>query len=189
MAQSGDPEDMVVTCGHSIDSGSGATAEQAPNDLLLAMGIIVAATCTNDIALNFVTVYVGQDAGSPLIFESDGAPEVGGQGTSSAPPNTATLIRKRTGIAGRRGRGRMYFPGVGESLVGNTGNLTSTFATQVQGAASDWLEDLTTGAGFRHYPPVVFHRSEGIGTEPVPTPVTAMQVEGKVATQRRRLRP
>jgi hypothetical protein len=83
----------------------------------------------------------------------------------------------------------MYIPGVREGDVDELGNVLSSSLTLWQDQFDGWYEYLTAGVAARLYPPVVLHRSEGIGTEPPPTPVTVYQVDDRVATQRRRLRP
>lgn len=186
---SGDTENMVVTLGHEIDSASGANGLDAADDLWGAFNTHIFQTRGQG-AYTFVgvTVYVGND-GPPSVYTSTEAP-VAGPGTSQLlPPNSAYLIRKRTDLAGRRGRGRMYFPGVTEGNVDNVGTLTGAEQSAWTTALEDWYEFLTAGVGARLYPPVVLHRSEGIGEEPAPTPVTSFTIDAKIATQRRRLRP
>lgn len=188
-SRAGDTEPMVITLGHEIDGASGANGPDAPDDLFGAFATTMMPGASSPTTLEGVTVYVGQDAAAPLIYTS-GATAVSGPNTNSlTPQNTALLIRKRTDLAGRRGRGRMYFPEVAESIVDNVGTVDASSVAAWQARADDWYEYLTALVGGRLYPPVVLHRSEGIGEEPLPTPVTMFTVDGRVATQRRRLRP
>lgn len=187
--RSGDTETMVVTCGHEIDTGSGANHEEAADDLFFAMAEEVMPNASTVTTLQGVTVYVGQDGGPPLVLTSSSVPVSGPNSAQLVPQNTAVLVRKRTDAAGRRGRGRFYFPEVGEESVDNVGNLSSASLASWQAAFDAWHEYLTAGVGARLYPPVILHRSEGIGAEPPPTPITRMVVDERVATQRRRLRP
>lgn len=185
----GDSEDMVVTCGHELDSASGANADDAANDLFIAFkNELIPAFFNAEYSLDNVTVYLGQD-GPTLVNISDQPAEVGGGSFNVQPPNVAYLIRKRTDLGGRRGRGRFYMPCVSESTVDAVGNVSTTAQTNIQTALDDWMTALTDTIGSRLYPPVVLHRSEGIGTEPPPTPITRFTIDSKVATQRRRLRP
>lgn len=186
---SGDPELIVVTCGHEIDSGSGASGAQSADDLFLAFASNLMPSMSNEYTLEAVTSYVGQDGGPPLVVGSSASAVVGGSADLVLPQNCAYLVRKRTDAAGRRGRGRMYIPGVDESNVDERGNILPAHVAAWQTAFNNWLDDLTTAVGARLYPPVVLHRSEGIGVEPPPTPVTSFVVESIIATQRRRLRP
>jgi len=185
----GDTEEMVVTCGHEIDTASGANNDDAADDLFGAFS----STFVDDIMPNVyeltgVDVYIGND-GPTLVYTSTEAPFPGNDPAACIPPNTAYLIRKRTDLAGRRGRGRFYLPGVTEERVDNVGNVLSGTVGSMQTICDAFYSRLTFDAGARFYPPVVLHRSEGIGTEPPPTPITRFVVDGKVATQRRRLRP
>nr|CRY96835.1 hypothetical protein [uncultured prokaryote] len=185
----GDSEPMVVTCGHEIDTPSGANSVDSADDLFISFADIVTATMASSYTLQRVTTYSGND-GPTIVTDSTEAPVAGAAfGGDCVPQNTAMLIRKRTDLAGRRGRGRMYLPGVPETLVSAVGTLTPAYVEDLQDAFDAWYIELTSASGNRFYPPVVLHRSEGIGTEPEPTPIATFVVESKVATQRRRLRP
>jgi hypothetical protein len=137
--------------------------------------------------LEQVVTYAGND-GPPFVNVSSLAKIAGTQTPAVVPQNTAYLIRKRTDLAGRRGRGRMYVPGVSEADSGATGMVLASAVTAWQTAFNNWFNDLTVTVGNRFYPPAVLHRSEGIGVEPLPTLVTSFVVDSRVATQRRRLR-
>lgn len=189
MSLAGDTELMVVTCGHEIDGPSGANSDDAANDLFTSFALeVFAPRMSNDYTLEYVTVYIGQD-GPTLVNISDETPVAGTIASDTVPQNTATLVRKRTDLGGRRGRGRLYLPGVPETEVNAVGTLTPAYVSAHQAAFDDWHTYLTAGVGARLYPPVILHRSEGIGTEPPPTPIARFAVESRVATQRRRLRP
>ncbi len=185
----GDNEAMIVTCGHKIDDASGATIDQAANDLHTAFSAqIRAGLMQNPYTFSHVVAYIGND-GPPTVRTSTLAPAAGAGGSSVVPSNTAYLIRKRTDLAGRRGRGRFYLPGVPESVVNEVGDLTPAQQTAGQATVDAWYGLLATAVGARLYPPAVLHRSEGAGIEPLPTLVTKFVMEKRVATQRRRMRP
>lgn len=185
----GDPESMVVTCGHEIDSASGANAADAADDLFLSFNAEIFQSLGHNVySFVGVTAYIGQD-GPTLVVPSTQAATTGPATSVSLPQNSSWLIRKRTDLGGRRGRGRMYLPGIAESNVDHAGNINAGNVTFAQAAFDGWYDFLTGGVGARLYPPVVLHRSEGAGVEPAPTPVTMFTVESKIATQRRRLRP
>lgn len=189
LSLAGDNERIVTTMGHDL-AAAGSNYEDAANDLHALFGIWFMGRMPSQYTLQDVTLYVGQDGGPPAIYESTEAAIVGGATTQPTPQNTAWLVRKRTGSAGRRGRGRMYIPGVHEGQVGPDGVLTNAYHGDLQNDVNGWLAELQSGLGGTGpaLPPVILHRSEGIGTEPPPTPVTALQVDTLVATQRRRLR-
>lgn len=185
----GDNEEMVTTCGHEIDGPSGANGADSPNDLFTAFANEVVPMLPSVYTLVAVDTYVGQDGSGPLVYTSSNAAVAGSNGANAVPQNTSFLIRKRTDLAGRRGRGRMYIPGVMEPDVDPAGNLSVAAVSAMQDQVDAWFDFLTAGVGARLYPPVVLHRTEGIGPEPLPTPVTRFVCEQRVATQRRRLRP
>ncbi len=183
-----DDEIMVVTMGHNL-SAWGGSFQDAAEDLFAAFKANMAPQLGNDYFAEGVTLYVGQDGGPPLVFQSTGARQAGSSSMNTLPQNSAYLIRKRTGAAGRRGRGRIYLPGVPEAAVSNTGVLVASQITAVQAAATGWFSELTAPTFGLASPPVVLHRSEGIGVEPPPTVITSFSVAAQIATQRRRLRP
>lgn len=188
----GDSENMVTTMGHDVSAYAG-DFQQAATDLALLFGRAggPVEAMSDTYSLIGLDLYVGNDAEAPpSIYEADISPVNGLANSSALPPNSAVLIRKQTGLAGRRGRGRMYVPGVLEGSVDNVGLLTSTYRGSLQTAYDLWLTGLEEGvSSILPMPPVVLHRSEGAGVEPAPTPVTSLTVETKIATQRRRLRP
>ena len=107
---------------------------------------------------------------------------VGSGGGASASPNVAILVSKNTAFGGRAGRGRFYHPGPQESEVDPNGALSGAFVAGMQTEVNDFFGALTT-AGLE---PVLLH---GVGSPlTTPTPITSFTVDGRVATQRRRLR-
>lgn len=189
MALDADPEPVVTTLGHDLTAVSGGDYADVADDLKGIFNSSWGSGLSNSYVLTGVSLYVGQDGGPPAIYESTTAGTRFGASAAPLPQNCALLVRKRTSAAGRRGRGRCYLPGVGETTVDHTGAITSTQLSGYQGMADTWYDALTApGAGLTAYPPVVLHRSEGFGVEPPPTPITAFQVDGRIATQRRRMR-
>jgi len=180
---------MLSTLGVELaeDDSDGSAA---PNRMFNTFADNVLGNLSANTGLYFVTVYVGQDGGAPLVYDSTEDSQQGGAGGTPLPPNCAFLVRKRTSLSGRRGRGRMYLPGVPEGLVDPAGNITGSAVTDLQNGLDNWWDELTgVPPGTSAYPPVVLHRSEGAGVEPAPTPILSFQAESKIATQRRRLRP
>lgn len=99
-----------------------------------------------------------------------------------APPNTAILVRKVTPQGGRAGRGRFYFPGVSELDAQGGGNLDPEERSNLQ----DVLDDVLEKHSVAEIPWVLLH---GAGSPiSIPTVITSLQVDGRLATQRRRLR-
>jgi hypothetical protein len=184
----GDSEPIVVTCGHEIDTASGASAASSANALFDNFADTILPNMNAQYVLEYVATYAGND-GPTIVTISTVDPVPGGGSAAIVPQNTAYLIRKRTDLAGRRGRGRMYLPSVAEQNVDAVGIVAPSTVTSLQAAFDAWMLELTDTIGNELYPPVILHRSEGIGEEPPPTPVVTFVVENRVATQRRRLRP
>lgn len=120
------------------------------------------------------TVYVQQ---SPAI--------VGGQAGDPLPKQTCSLITKRTALAGRRGRGRLYIPFPGET--DNTVNDVpeAGYLTAVDGYAATVLvmNSVVVGANSCDITPVLWRIVLGVG---LTTFITNYTVRTRWATQRRR---
>jgi len=104
----------------------------------------------------------------------------GSPGQPALPPNNAVLIRKVTALGGRHGTGRMYVPGQIESEVDNAGLISGASLANIQAGATGMLGDLSAN----DMPMYVLHDSALIA----PTLVTALSVQSRIATQRRRIR-
>lgn len=172
---------MVVT--HGIAAvGLEATdvADDIYTDVTGAGGIAEAAFMSSQYTFKGVTVTVMKNLG-PFIGEHL-ADVVGTGSIDSMPPNCAVLIRKSTGLGGRRGRGRMFVPpyNPAESVVGPSGTIATTPLGLLQTRWGQYLSFLS-GASM---PMQLLHSQPGF--EPVE--VTALSVQSRVATQRRRLR-
>lgn len=113
------------------------------------------------------------------------------EGTNSnppLPPQNAVLVRKRTALGGKRFRGRFYLPPAwfSESGVDHLGNLSGGLSPFIDRV--DTLMEDFDAAGLD---PVLLHSpSEASPEDPVPPPtlITSLQVQTRIATQRRRLR-
>ena len=139
--------------------------------------------------------------GPPSTGASAEVSNTGGGGLLSGvatSPNVAFLLVKNTALGGRRGKGRMYLPGVTEASVDQGGNVLASTVTTQSGDANDWLGALAVNDS----PMVLFHGPEYVwilvGGQPrrVPTVpflplfsyVQTISPSSRVATQRRRLR-
>lgn len=108
-----------------------------------------------------------------------GLPAQGAVTGTGSPPNVAFLVEKNTAAGGRANRGRMFLPGVTESYVTDSGALIPAAVADWQVALDAWLEDLDTNGS----PMVLLHSASSD-----PTTVASLTIDGRVATQRRRLR-
>lgn len=104
---------------------------------------------------------------------------------SNAVPSlqVAALMQKHTGLGGRKGKGRCYLPPalLDEGDINEIGTIDSTARAALQDKCEFWLDYIDNTLNLDM---VLFH-NDGVTA---PTSVTAVTVEGTVATQRRRLR-
>lgn len=114
------------------------------------------------------------------------ASTVGGSSGLTLPQNCAMLVQKRSGLGGRRNRGRMYWPPPAEAEVDVAGVVTPTATTAYQTAADDYMAALVAAFGSDVGQMVILH-DESLGISTV-TVVTDLVVSNIIATQRRRLR-
>lgn len=177
----GDPEPMY--CALGVDLAAGVVPNQGEADTMLSTGIAALNDIVNDdYGLGPGHVIYGNDGGDIRIDSS--ITQVAGARTGTpVPQNTAFLVRKLTGSGGRRNRGRMYIPGVTNTDVTAIGGCTSgilTIAAATCTALQANLVALGTIDGL-----VLFHETAPF----TPTPITSLEIQPRVATQRRRMRP
>lgn len=103
----------------------------------------------------------------------------GSQAGALLPPNCAFLVRKITAVGGRKGRGRVFYPSLGETFVDDAGNLTGGVAASSDTRWNGFRTDLAAA----NLPLALFH---ALGT--TPDLITLFQTQGRIATQRDRLR-
>lgn len=136
-----------------------------------------------DTVLRDITVRLGQDGAPPLVGTNQ--PNSTGQaaGQTSLPPNCAVLVHKKTALGGRRYRGRLFLPWcIGEGSVDESGVIGSSNVTAMTAALEVWRAALASGTN-----PMVILHSTGISPVPTATPVTSLQADPLISTQRRRL--
>ena len=194
MSGNGLPTGGAVVLGFENELGSSAQAAadaygEAWRDQVMPL-------LTDDVTLDEVVVKLGPDDVGPTA--SSAYSTAGTIVTENTPPNTAYLVKKTSNLGGRRGRGRIYIPGVDETKVTSDGRLEATKLGQLQ-TAMDAFEGEVALAGFPlmilHNPATIWVLEDGQPRReptadpiPVPTPVLDLIVQSTVATQRRRLR-
>lgn len=152
--------------GEVVPTGLVAWHSAAMNDLMTLTVF--------DYWIDKITLQVG--GGGPTIEAAlDHHGGGGGNGVSAA---VSVLLRKHTASGGRANRGRMYFPGVEETSVGEDGSLLAAAVTDYTDAAASLLTDEGNIVGG-----VVLHDGPA-----APTLITSITCESIVATQRRRQR-
>lgn len=192
-------------------SGSGV-----PNGAAVTLGfsnttVLSAAAICTQIRLNFETnimpplvqntgllsVLVKLGPNSTGQSAVQGSTVAGSDLSAQAPANVAYLIHKTTAGGGRRGRGRMFLPGVDETDVDQTGLIAAGKITALNNAFTNFALELVADAT----PPFLLHepattwvlvngqpRRVPTGAAPVPTAITSWATDSRVATQRRRQR-
>lgn len=128
-----------------------------------------------------VHILIGQDAGDPLVLDSTSSSGAGAGGAALCPPNVQGLIRKKTGLSGRHGRGRMYIGDMRASEVNSQGNMGSTPVARLQAIGDGWYADVPVAVTVITQAYLLHNDSTP------PTIVTSTEAQSTVATQRRRL--
>lgn len=186
------PQGAAMTFGGAHTSGTPAAHAAAINT---AWNTHIRPTMMSDITLAGTRVKHGPMDDGPFSYVASGI--AGGAGAGAVgPPSVAYLIRKLTAMGGRKGAGRLFQPGVAEANVDNSGAVLGSFLTTLQTAWTAFLNGLNSVS----LPMYLIH-SDGtyltiengeavtrVVTAVMPTEVTSLSVDGRVATQRRRLR-
>lgn len=188
-----------IFAGSSLDTGaavvfgfehdSSTVPETAAAALHDAWGDEIMPQLVNVVQLTQTIVKFGPDDVGPSAEFN--AVVTGGDASPGAPANTAYLVTKTTALGGRRGRGRMYLPGVDETEVGGDGVVTPAKLTGLDTAIQAWFARVIALPWLGSLQ--LLHEPSAPGTEnpspePPPTAIITLTVQQKVATQRRRLR-
>jgi len=119
------------------------------------------------------------DPDNPLAVDhAEGSPIPGQLGQFAEAGNVTLALGKRTAYAGRRYRGRIFVPGLGETDVTAT-DIMDSAATIAFAAAMQALLDSLTSAST---PLVIFHKNDNLFST-----VTSFVIDSLVDSQRRRL--
>jgi hypothetical protein len=182
----GDPQVMTVSVG--VDHDGSVDAETLAGNLYVPMGVWVGSAWGSDYALTGVSVVM--NVGGVLTEGEVNVITPGVAATNHPVQNTALLIRKVSGLAGRANRGRWYMPPgrLAEVDVNNFGLIDAVDLATIQGEVDSLLLDLETAGGVDNL--VILHSEVPPGVPSIvpPTEITNLVVEQTVATQRRRLR-
>jgi hypothetical protein len=118
------------------------------------------------------------DPANPLAYDLGVTPSPGLRAFTPESGNVTLTMSWRTGLAGRKFRGRIYVPGLCVTDVSST----DTVASVITAALSVAAQALYSGALSGGVVPAVFHRSTATYT-----PVNSHVIEALVDSQRRRL--
>ena len=143
------------------------------------------ATLSSSVAIVLGTARIGQDGGDPVTLSINR--NISGESSAAKlPQNCALLVQKQTALGGRKGKGRMFLPGMlNESKVDAVGAIDADFVSDLQITADLFLENLgrSEPGGWDAAPMVLLHNSSEL-----PTLVDGLRISPVIATQRRRLR-
>lgn len=134
--------------------------------------------------LDTIDVKFGPEATGPTYSAPIGVP--GATGAEPCPPNVAMLVRKAmNGVSGRF-QGRMFYPGISEGNVASDGTIPTPALGPYQAAFDDFFQTMIDGGPIEGDigQPYVFSSTPGLEGRSV----SSLDVQLRVATQRKRLR-
>lgn len=182
-------EEFSVGMNFAPDLGAGISSPAELNSWAIAiandLGTATADSIDRGLSLTGsvtqVSTYWYPDVGAPATAVGTASALYSGSVAAIHPLQTSVVVSLRTAFAGRRYRGRFYWPALGWT-VGATGKFTGT---PVSAAADDFAEMLEFIAGADgtsvELRPVVVSKAGGFVT-----PVTSVSVGDVPDTQRRR---
>lgn len=131
----------------------------------------------NAVTMGPVQVYVGGVGGTTPGTAAGSFP--GQLSINSPPPNVAVLVHKNSTLGGRKGRGRLFIPWyVDKGSIDEAGGIDGTQRTNINNS----LDNMLTALDAADYPMRLLHNDAT-----VPSAVTSLTVDSRVATQRNRL--
>lgn len=138
-----------------------------------------------EVSLTAVKVTDLDTATSPAITASAGLPLAGTQNGVLLPNSVSLCITKRTALRGRSQRGRIYWPGLGETNV--TNNVVSAALVSAIIAGLENMKVVPTLTGNNEMVVVSRFTANAPRASGIFTPVTNFTSDGVVDSQRRRL--
>jgi hypothetical protein len=145
----------------------------------------------DEVTIQEAQIRLGDGSTTPFEAVSTVTSNAGGVSQVSLPPNVALLVKKTTGVGGRKNRGRTYIPFLlPESVVSENGTIAGATVTALNVQAAAFLSQLSADGNPMCISHKVFnvplapHFVTAIHTGPL---VTTYKVEPMIATQRRRL--
>lgn len=170
---------------------SGGAPVDTGNAILTAWNAHIDSTIAADVTLADIHVKYGPIEDGPFAVVA--ANSVGSDTAGADSPNVALLVRKNTTMGGRKGMGRMYVPGLGQTRVTNAGVVQASDLTVRETAWDNFHNALSTAGipmALAHSAGTYVNKAGETVTLPEinPSTVTGLTVQGTAATQRRRLR-
>jgi hypothetical protein len=173
------------------DSGGSDAPTSIATQIKDLWATTIDAQTNSEVTLASIRVKKGPMEDGP--FATVTVANAGGLAGAPSAPQCALLVRKNSAIGGKSGSGRMYVPGIRESTVLSSGLLEPTELGALQTAWTAFYNGLVTNltpmALAHNYGEYVNSKGETVVVPPrVPTPVTSLTCDARVATQRRRNR-
>lgn len=179
----GTPE-FVTTIGVDT-SGFGGDFVNAANQAFACYATTILTTTDSSLTLQRVSLSIGSDGPSGSV-DSTVTPAPGSRSGTMAPVAMSPIVRKTTTDIGRRGRGRMFLPGVlTQTEVSEGGVVGSTRVASLQPIVNDFWDALQNGdSPGNELPPVLLHSSAPAD----PTPILGLTIAPLVGWIRGRIR-
>lgn len=185
----GVPDELIVTVGCRANAG-----QISQTDLDDILGAYIARLMPNASTAVTVEKVTARDAGG-VVLESF-FPTTGSGAGDYVPVSNCVLVEKRTGVSGRRNRGRMYMMWGAETDIDAAGNVLGASVIAYQSDMDDFQSDVEGFLGAAPGGMYILHSKGwdgGVepadpGNAPAPTLITNFVVKNKIGTQRRRLR-
>lgn len=175
---------IVTTLGIDMSAAGGDFVGVA--DLLFASyAVNIGPETDTSLTLDRVNLTVGDDGPSGSV-DSTMTPTAGTRSGTGPPVSMAVIVRKVTADVGRRGRGRMFLPGLLTTTnVDENGIVASGRRTEIITAVGAFLSDISdVGASPAPVEPVLLHSSAPAD----PTPIVNIAISPLVGWIRGRIR-
>jgi hypothetical protein len=114
------------------------------------------------------------------------APLVGGS-TGGLPPQIALALSTRANLVGRRGRGRIYLPALGSTLINPDGTMGTVPANTLRASFKTLIDDLQAQPGFSVMQPLVSIMSSDSPTVVRPVEVRSGSRVDTIQSRRRQV--
>lgn len=112
---------------------------------------------------------------------------VAGSVSSTQPPQLAVALSLRADIIGRRGRGRIYLPGMGQSIIATDGTLATSSASTMRTAFKTCVDALQNLPGTPEAIPIVSVMSPGSATAVRPSQIRTGNRFDTIQSRRRQV--
>ena len=170
---------------------SAAVAQDAVDDFYDAWQSAYAPSIDTQVTILPASIKLGDGSTTPFEAVSASAVVNGGDASLKMPPNVALLIRKNSGLGGRRNHGRTYVPFILQQAgVLENGNLGPGIVAGFDLVNAAFLSQLVTDGN----PMVIAHKTFNVPLPPhfvtalhTGPLVTSYKTESLIGTQRRRL--